>query len=282
MCKGMVFVDNLEKYVERYRTFDEPVPYKSIGIYPIITKDYFQFIDSVDILKIEKNKIPDINIIQMSYLSFLLHLIIENEDFLNKFITLCDLCLHVNKGNDLLNKSFSRGQVLLGRLNGDEIYFINGYDIQFINSGNSTWISINGERLSSIEFDEVIEIIFFQNFPSYDNVEMSEDFKNMMEEYYRLKNKNIKPPTLEEQLAAIMAQNGMSKAEIMQETVYTIKCMIDSIVGKTDYEIQHLYRSHAMTDKKLPDIEHWLIKSNKDKYSEVFSDLDEYKKNFNT
>lgn len=282
MCKGMVFVDNLEKYVERYRTFDEPVPYKSIGIYPIITKDYFQFIDSVDILKIEKNKIPDINIIQMSYLSFLLHLIIENEDFLNKFITLCDLCLHVNKGNDLLNKSFSRGQVLLGRLNGDEIYFINGYDIQFINSGNSTWISINGERLSSIEFDEVIEIIFFQNFPSYDNVEMSEDFKNMMEEYYRLKNKNIKPPTLEEQLAAIMAQNGMSKAEIKQETVYTIKCMIDSIVGKTDYEIQHLYRSHAMTDKKLPDIEHWLIKSNKDKYSEVFSDLDEYKKNFNT
>lgn len=280
MCKGMVFVDNLEKYVERYRTFDEPVPYKSIGIYPIITKDYFQFIDSIDILKIEKNKIPDINIIQMSYLSFLLCLIIENEDFLNKFITLCDLCLHVNKGNDLLNKNFPKGQVLLGRSNSDEIYFINGYDIQFINSGSSTWISINGERLSSIEFDEVIEIIFFQNFPSYDNAEMSEDFKNMVEEYYRLKNKNIKPPTLEEQLVAIMAQNGMGKAEIKQETIYTIKCMIDSIVGKTDYEIQHLYRSHAMTDKKLPDIEHWLIKSNKDKYSEIFSDLDEYKQNF--
>lgn len=280
MCKGMELVDKLEKYVERYRTFDEPVPYKGIGIYPIITKDYFQFIESVDILKIEKNKIPDISIIQMSYLSFLLHLIIENEDFLNKFIALCNLCLHVNSSSDLLNKNFPKGQVLLGRSNGDEIYFINGYDIQFINSGNSTWVSINGERLSSIEFDEVIEIIFFQNFPNYDNEEMSDDFKNMMEEYYRLKNKNIKPPTLEEQLVAIMSQNGMSKAEIKQESIYTIKSMIDSIVSKTDYEIQHLYRSHAMTDKKLPDIEHWLIKSNKDKYSEMFSDLDEYKKNF--
>ena len=77
-----------------------------------------------------------------------------------------------------------------------------------------------------------------------------------------------------------MAQNGMTKRDLMNETIYTVKGMVDVIVGVVDYQIQHNYRAHAMTDNKLPDIEHWLIKSNKGKYDDVFSDLDSFKKNF--
>lgn len=276
----MIFVDNIGAYVERYRTFDEPVPYKDIFVYPVKVRDYYRFTSSLDVLTIEKNKIPDVKIIQMSYLLFLLQIIIEDVKFKDKFINILDLCFRPKKSSEYYNEKFTVGELLYGQIGEDELYFINGYDVNFVKRGNNVTLVINGCVITAIEFNELIDIIQFQNIPDYDNEKMSDDFKALMEEYYKLRNKNIKPPTLEEQLIAIMGQNGMSKKELLDETIYTIKGMLDSIMGKVDYEVQHLYRSHAMTDKKLPDIEHWVIKSKKDKYADLFTNLDKYKQQF--
>ena len=273
-------MDNIAAYVERYRTFDEPVPFNGLLIYPIKVRDYFKFITCVDVLRIEKNKIPDIEIIQMSYLSFVLRLIMEEDMYKQYFIEICKLCFHAETGEKFMVERFDQDQILY-RKNGDvEIFYINGYNIKFIQQGTNVVFYINDTAINGSEFDEIIDIICYLNFPNYDNEEMSEDFKRVMEEYYTLKNKNIKPPTLEEQIIAVMGQTGMSKNELINETVYTLQAMVDSLISKTDYMVQHMYRSHAMTDKKLPDIEHWLIKFNKDKYANVFSDLEEYKQNF--
>ena len=273
-------MDNIAAYVERYRTFDEPVPFNGLLIYPIKVRDYFKFTTCIDVLRIEKNKIPDIEIIQMSYLSFVLRLIMEEDMYKQYFIEICKLCFHVETGEKFTVERFNQDQILY-RKNGDvEIFYINGYNIKFIQQGTNVVFYINDTAINGSEFDEIIDIICYLNFPNYDNEEMSEDFKRVMEEYYTLKNKNIKPPTLEEQIIAVMGQTGMSKNELINETVYTLQAMVDSLISKTDYMVQHMYRSHAMTDKKLPDIEHWLIKSNKDKYADVFSDLEEYKQNF--
>lgn len=273
-------MDNIAEYVERYRTFDEPVPFKGLLIYPIKVKDYYKFTSCIDVLKIEKNKIPDVQIIQMSYLTFLLGLIIESEEYRVHFVEVCKLCFKLNQDVNATYDKFTLGQILYHEDEDIGIYFINGYDIKFVTSGNITTLSINGNDLSSKDFDELIDIICYLNFPDYDTVEMSEDFKRVMEEYYALKNRNVKPPTLEEEIIAIMGQTGMSKAQIKEETIYTLQGMVDSIICKVDYIVQHIYRSQAVTDKKLPDIEHWVIKSNKDKYADIFADLEEYKQNF--
>lgn len=273
-------MDSVAKYVEQYRTFDEPVPFKGLLIYPIKVKDYYKFISNMDVLRIEKNKIPDLEIIQMSYLTFLLNLIIESKDYCQHFVDVCTLCFHLEYKDSCMIEKFDKGQILYHQNDTSEVFFINGYDMKFVKNDNIVTLYIDDVAISGSEFDEIIEIICFLNLYNYDNEEMSEDFKRVMEEYYALKNKNIKPPTLEEQIIAIMGQTGMSKSGLINETIYTLQAMIDSVIGKIDYLVQHIYRSQAMTDKKLPDIEHWVIKSNKNKYEDVFSDLEEYKQNF--
>lgn len=273
-------MNDISGYVEQYRTFDEPVPYNGLYIYPVKVVDYYKFMSSIDILKIDKNKIPDIRVIQMSYLTFLLGIIVESTWHRDKFINVLELCFHVQKDDKCLNEKFPFKEILLGHIDNKEVYFINGYDVNVELDGNFSTLNIGDVKIAGQDFNDVIDIIYFLNIAGYDNEEMSDDFKALLEEYYRLKNKNIKPPTLEEQLIAIMAQNGMTKRDLMNETIYTVKGMVDVIVGVVDYQIQHNYRAHAMTDNKLPDIEHWLIKSNKGKYDDVFSDLDSFKKNF--
>lgn len=273
-------MNDIASYVERYRTFDEPVPYQGIEIYPIVTKDYYKFTSCIDVLKIEKNKIPNIQIIQMSYLAFLLNLMIESDEFRRCFIGICELCFHIEFNTKYENGKFEKGQILYHSLGDKEVYYINGYDVKIMQEGNSAILYIHDKPITSVEFDEIIDIIFYQNFPNYDNTEMSEDFKKLMEEYYRLKNKDVTPPTIEQQLIAIMGQNGMSKNQLKEETFYTVQSMIESIISNVDYVVQHIYRSQAVTDKKLPDIEHWVIKSNKDRYADMFTDVEEYTQNF--
>lgn len=273
-------MDNIETYVEKYRTFDEPVPFKNILIYPVKVKDYYRFMSSIDILKIDKNKIPDVRVIQMSYLTFILGIIIESNEYRDMFIEILELCFHLGQDEKCYNNKFSHKEILYAKIDDKEVYFINGYDVNIEFDGRNSVLNIGKSKIYAQDFDDVIDIICFLNFNDYDNEEMSDDFKKLLEEYRRLKNRNIKPPTLEAQLIAIMAQNGMTKQQLMNETMYTVRGMIDSIVGCVDYQIQHNYRANAMTDKKLPDIEHWLIKSNKGKYDDMFSDLDSFKKNF--
>ena len=64
-------VNDVKEYIAPYITFDKPVKYKGIDIYPIKVKDYYTFINAYDVLTIDKNNIPDVNIIQMSYLFFM-------------------------------------------------------------------------------------------------------------------------------------------------------------------------------------------------------------------
>lgn len=273
-------MDNIKVYVEKYRTFDEPVPFKDILIYPVKVRDYYKFMSSIDILKIDKNKIPDVRVIQMSYLTFILGIIVESNEYRDMFINVLELCFHVNQDVKCYNKKFPYKEILYGNIDDKEIYFINGYDVNIEFDGKNSVLNIGEFKIYAQDFNDIIDIICFLNFNDYDNEEMSNDFKKLLEEYHRLKNRNIKPPTLESQLIAIMSQNGMTKQELMNETMYTVRGMIDSIVGCVDYQVQHNYRANAMTDKKLPDIEHWLIKSNKGKYDDMFSDLDSFRKNF--
>src|SRR5574344_2286218 len=67
---------NKEYYERYYFSKSKPIPYKlncgyEINIYPILVKDWEEFEDSIDIFNIDKNSIPDPNVIQMNYITFL-------------------------------------------------------------------------------------------------------------------------------------------------------------------------------------------------------------------
>ena len=77
--------------------FDEPIPYKELLIYPVTMKDYLEFHLAVSCLLIDKNSIPDVNIISMSYLRFLYYQSLENkEPYIYMIKVLLCLVLHID------------------------------------------------------------------------------------------------------------------------------------------------------------------------------------------
>ena len=85
--------------------------------------------------------------------------------------------------------------------------WINGWDVRFrLNDDKVILCLYDDEDLVEIDdaqFDDLRKVILFQNIYKYDDTEMSDDFRRVVEEYYRLKNKDIVLPTLEDRLMAV-------------------------------------------------------------------------------
>jgi hypothetical protein len=57
--------------INKFVTFDLPIPYKNINIYPATVRDYGIFRAYEECFRLEKNSIPDPKIISMTDLEYL-------------------------------------------------------------------------------------------------------------------------------------------------------------------------------------------------------------------
>ena len=270
---------DINAIIEPYRAFDAPVPYKELLLYPVQAQDYYKFMSSVGVLGIQKNRTPDVRIIQMSYLQFVFGLILNDVEWRKKFIDIMQLCLRVEVA-ELSNSRIQRGSFWneMGA-NGELIFHLNGYEVDFIDRNERIFIRLNGIELSGAEFDELIRYIHFQNVYDYFDDFINDDVREVIEKFYSMKNKDIVPPTFEQKIISVMSALGVTKPQVATMTMISIEQLFHSVVRRTDYMIEHNYRAHAMTDKPLPDIEHWAYKSNKERFSEVFVNADSFAKN---
>ena len=53
-------------------TFDDPIDYKGLLLYPVSVKKINKFLQASSVLRIQKEYIPDKEVIKMSYLKFLI------------------------------------------------------------------------------------------------------------------------------------------------------------------------------------------------------------------
>lgn len=270
-------MDDINKEIERYRAFDEPIPYNGLLIYPIKAKDYYEFISCLDILDIQKNKIPDVKIIQMSYLEFVFGLILNDIEWRKKFISIITLCFHAELekcDNNRIEKGAFWNE--LGK-NGELVFHLNGYSIDFIERENELKLCLKGLEFNALDFDALIKYIHYQNIYDYFDEFVSEDVQEVVEKFYAMKNKGVKPPTFEEKVITIMSELGKTKQEIGDMSMISIEQLFRTILKHTDYVVEHTYRANTMTDKKLPDIEHWAYKSNKERFADVFVNAETFK-----
>lgn len=270
---------DINAIIEPYRAFDAPVPYKELLLYPVQAQDYYKFMSSVGVLGIQKNRTPDVRIIQMSYLQFVFGLILNDVEWRKKFIDIMQLCLRVEVA-ELSNHRIQRGSFWneMGA-NGELIFHLNGYEVDFIDRNERIFIRLNGIELNGAEFDELIRYIHFQNVYDYFDDFINDDVREVIEKFYSMKNKDIVPPTFEQKIISVMSALGVTKPQVATMTMISVEQLFHSVVRRTDYMIEHNYRAHAMTDKPLPDIEHWAYKSNKERFSEVFVNADSFAKN---
>lgn len=270
-------MNDIKSFVEPFITYDNPVEYEGLKVYAIRVKDWLRFISAYDILAIDKTQISDIEIIQMSYLQYMMQLIIADDRCKDMFLTILDLCFHVRYDNAFYNKDFDKNEVLsfLDEDTGATAIYINGYNMYFfIENKYRVSIYIDGHLINATQFNDVIKIIQFQNFYDFDDTVLSDDVRKVIEQYYAIKNKGKKMPSLDTKIISVMAKLSYTKNEIKEMDYRTFNKIFAMMLEDEDYNISHLYKVQGADIN----IEHWVYKEDKPKYSEVFSSADEFRR----
>lgn len=253
-------LQNVKDYVTRYATLDEPVPYKSLLIYPVLVRDFFSFASYYDVIQIDKDSIADPDIISMSYLKFLIEVVFKDETKLgnteytigeinkDKFVLLMQLCFHLSDEDEL------------------KLFIEN----------NKYYIYIKDEKIKAKEFDEIIKIIMFQNVYDYFDDYIDPDFKKAVDEYYAIKNKGLVNPDLESKMAALTAMTGMKKKDFLDMTYREFENVFHSALSKMDYEISHTAEMSGFVKFDKP-IDHWVYQRKKNRYEDAFTSSEGFK-----
>lgn len=239
----------LESYVLQYFTFDKPVPYKLkngniINVNPVRLQDVPYFLTSQYILNINKNEMPSVEIIQMSYLEFLYRVAFQKEDAIQAFVNICILCLGINNPRASID---SNGKAIL--IYGD-----------------------TNSAITSKEFDDIRRIILYQNIFDYDDSYINPDIKKAMDEYDRVKGKNVETPSIERRIGIISAHTGITKEQQMLMTYRSHTILFNEVCGEVEFSTT---RAVALIGG-AKDFDHWIYKKRKDKFSQYVTNVDTY------
>ena len=243
---------NLDYLTRQYFYFDEPVPYKLnndiVYITPISLKDSEIFNSSVDILNIDKNSIPDVKIIQMSYLEFLLKVIFSDkkyqQDYIQKLINVLVLCL-----------GFKSPRI--------------GWE----NKKPYLYDAKLGARINPKQFDEIKRIIMYQNFPRFDDEYVNPEFKKAMDEVDELKNQNYEYPSIERRIAIITSHTGLPKREQELMTFRSHSILFEEVCGEVEFTT---IRPVALLAGSKNELDHWIFKKHKNKFDDYTKSIDSY------
>lgn len=231
--------------------YDLPVSYKELLIYPVKMKDYIDFHWYVNCLQLDKNSIPDPQIISMSYLQFLYY-ISEQQGL--PYVAMLKLLLCMVLHIDTEER------------------------IDFYVREKKAYFKIKDIEYTSNDFDEISKIIMLQNnIESIDNT-VQKEIRDALEEAERFKqNQNsYKICSLEEQMICVMISTPMTLEDIYNLTIRKFELTLKRVDAKLHYQIYLSASLSGMVKFENENaIQHWMKDfSNNDKYADVKVDMD--------
>ena len=239
-------MEDVRKFIEPYVAFDRPVEYEGFKIYPIKVKDYYDFVNNYLILKLEKNKIPDVKIIQMSYLQFISDVLIPSDSmYATSLGTILLLCLGMT---DPMLQRDDKGKPYL---QDDDIV------------------------IKPNHFEEIMRIILYQNDARYDDEYINPDLKKAMQDMDKLKAKGKEPPNLERRIAIVTAHTGVLKKDLLEMTLRSFDALFSEVVGEVEFLTT---RALILYSGQAEKADHWLFPKKKDKFEGYITDVGDYSK----
>jgi len=242
-----------------YTTYDTPVPYRSIIVYPVTVREYANFSLFSQCLLIDKNSIPDPRIISMSDLEYIYQATLE--DSLNKpYLFWLDRLLALSLRDE---KSFEKIEESVKRYNNDE--------------RGKPYFYIGEEKYTSGDYDKLKLIISEQNGVELTNENISKEVRDSLEEAQNYKNKlsDSKPASIEDYIVSLSISTGWTFEYIysmpLRKFLKSIKRM-DNLLHYKIYLASSMSGMVEFKDKSF--IKHWLSNLEEEKYSDVSVDLD--------
>ena len=240
---------DIDFYKKAYFYFDKPVDYqikdKLIKIYPVAVEDSEVFLSSMNILMVDKNSSPSVEIIQMSYLEFIYKILFQDQTNIDRFVNILKYCLHINSPYIGFNEN-------------DKPYLVD---------------KENDILIGPKDFDNIKRLILYQNLIHYDDEYINPEAKKAMDELDALRNANIELPSIERKMAIITAHCGISKQEQMNMTYRSHSLLFEEVYGEVEFETTRPIWLYA---GKGNEIDHWIFKKKKDKFDGYMTTTESY------
>lgn len=245
-------------------TFDLPVKYKNLLLYPVRVRQISEFTVFSECLKTEKNNIPDANIIMMTELKYLYWATEQNEK--TPYIYMLDRLLSLVLRDE---DSF-----------GDMLKSISRY--KYTPDGKPFFM-IGDDKYDSKDYEKIKKIIAEQNMIDLPDENISKEVKDSLEKARRYKAKihgGGAPASLEDYIIAVAISTGWSLEYIYDMTIRKFQKAMSRMDNLIHYKIYLTASLSGMVDfKDKSIIKHWLSNlDSKDKYSDVSVNLEEMQK----
>ena len=260
-----------DKY-EKYYTYDYPIDINGLKLYPVKMTDYIDFFDNINCLLFNKNRIPDIQVIKMSYLAFLYCISIQNYDFLKALENLLYICFRLNR--DKFEIDFNADK------KGKPCIIINEYELIKDKEGKfvkSTKI-INTWQFSQKDFNNIRKIISEQNLVELPNDTIDPKLEAALleaQDFINRKNNNIKIISLEDQMISVMINTPLNWDSILSLSIRKFVKILERKNKELHYQIYKTASLSGMVEFKKEPV-HYLYDEQKDKYEHLVSGYDEY------
>ena len=219
-------------------TFDDPIDYKGLLLYPVSIRKINKFLQSSSVLRIQKEYIPDKEIIKMSYLKFLMTNIDKEKDEYDESLTF-----------DLLALCF----MICMRIEEISIRL-------FIGEDGKAKLILNDVEINENDFDYLRKLILYQNLPNYDDELMNPDLKNDLEQADKIKNGGEETEDFEYLIANLVIGTGMNIDDVKNLPIRKFYIIGQVMDRKLHYSIYKQASVGGFVEFKQP-ITHYLKKN---------------------
>ena len=219
-------------------TFDDPIDYKGLLLYPVSIRKINKFLQSSSVLRIQKEYIPDKEIIKMSYLKFLMTNIDKEKEEYGESLTF-----------DLLALCF----MICMRIEEISIRL-------FVGEDGKAKLILNGVEIDENEFDYLRKLILYQNLPNYDDELMNPDLKNDLEQADKIKNGGEETEDFEHLIANLVIGTGMNIDDVKNLPIRKFYIIGQVMDRKLHYSIYKQASVGGFVEFKQP-ITHYLKKN---------------------
>lgn len=248
----------MSKYEELY-TYDEPVEINGLFLYPVQMRQYIYFYENIGCLLFNKNRIPDPQIISMSYLAFIYLVAIQNINILSNVENLLYLCFRLDKQEYYIDFNVDKKNKPC----------INIYK----NKTKESW------EFSQKDLNKIREIICNQNMVELPNEKIDPKLEAALletQDFINHQNNNLKIISLEDQMISVLINTSLSWESILNLSIRKFVKILERKNKELHYQIYKTASISGMVEFKQS-IPHYLYEDNKDKYEDLITDYEEFK-----
>ena len=279
-------LEEVEYLRDKYFTYDEPVPFCGLYLYPVSVRNYNEFMTSNACLLLNKNDDP--MGIKFTHLDYLLSKVSDKKEgvlWSMRFSKIIELCFHILPGMKCskcgkyipYDQFFTEERVKLYQEGTDEDrkkFFdcdcgegkmVASLDQKKDEKSNKTVLLIDGHEIDYVNFNKMRKYILYQNLPDFkDDSWADKAIRDDQAKRAEILSKDSGKASLERKMLCVVASTGIDISKIYDMSIRKFIALLGVINDYTEYKATKVGLMSGMVSlKKGQKIDHWIYTKEK-------------------